>query len=383
MRILHLCLACFYIDGYSYQENILPRLNKEDGHDVMIIASTETYINNKNRGYVTAGSYLTEYGVPITRLPYKGLGNTGFKAKIRRYAGLYEEISKFCPDVIMAHDLCFFSVGDVIRYIKEHEEVTFYADTHTAEYNSGKNWVSLSILHRMLYRRWIQAAIPYIKKYFYLSDAEKDFSQRNYGVPERIMEFYPLGGFPLDDKHYIEARKSVRKQLGVLDNQYLFVHSGKLNAKKNTISLITAFSRVRSLRAKLIVVGSIADDILSDFDFLTNNDSRVSFIGWKNADELQKILCAADLYLQPGSVSATMQNAVCCRCPILSYPHNSYKSGFDYGQFLWASNDAEIEQVFRDIQFGKINLQEMSNKAQRCAIELLDYTKLAKRLYDE
>ena len=42
MRILHLCLSCFYIDGYNYQENILPRINHEDGHDVRILASTET-----------------------------------------------------------------------------------------------------------------------------------------------------------------------------------------------------------------------------------------------------------------------------------------------------------------------------------------------------
>lgn len=39
MKILHLCLACFYIDGYTYQENILPRINREDGHDVRILAS--------------------------------------------------------------------------------------------------------------------------------------------------------------------------------------------------------------------------------------------------------------------------------------------------------------------------------------------------------
>ena len=69
MKILHLCLACFYIDNYTYQENILPRINHEDGHDVRILASTETYVDNAHLGYVEPAEYVTEYGVPIKRLP--------------------------------------------------------------------------------------------------------------------------------------------------------------------------------------------------------------------------------------------------------------------------------------------------------------------------
>jgi len=44
MKILHLKLSNFFIDGVSYQENMLPRQNFKYGHDVKIIASAETYI---------------------------------------------------------------------------------------------------------------------------------------------------------------------------------------------------------------------------------------------------------------------------------------------------------------------------------------------------
>ena len=50
MKILHLCLANFYVDEFNYQENILPRINKLDGHEVYILASTETFINNTKIG---------------------------------------------------------------------------------------------------------------------------------------------------------------------------------------------------------------------------------------------------------------------------------------------------------------------------------------------
>ena len=71
MRILHLMLACFYIDNYNYQENILPRINKQDGHDVKIIASVEMFIDNESIGCVEPGRYVNEDGIEVVRLPYK------------------------------------------------------------------------------------------------------------------------------------------------------------------------------------------------------------------------------------------------------------------------------------------------------------------------
>ena len=48
MKILHCCLAAFYIDNYGYQENILPKIHQIHGHEVKIVASTETFIDDKN-----------------------------------------------------------------------------------------------------------------------------------------------------------------------------------------------------------------------------------------------------------------------------------------------------------------------------------------------
>ena len=70
MKILHCCLANFYIDNYGYQENILPKMHQLQGHDVQIIASTETYIENKKLGYIEAKSYFTPENILITRIPY-------------------------------------------------------------------------------------------------------------------------------------------------------------------------------------------------------------------------------------------------------------------------------------------------------------------------
>lgn len=381
MRILHLCLANFYIDGYNYQENVLPRINKEDGHDVRIIASTETFVDNQHLGYVQPSEYVTEYGVPIKRLPYVTVGTHFTTIKFRKYPYLYEEIAAFAPDVILAHGLAYWSVLDVIRYKKEHPEVKLYADTHTAHHNSGRNWLSLNIQHRIYYKWLIQKAIPYLEKYFYIGENERQFSAEHYGVPESLMEFYPLGGIIFADEDYEKNRAQRRAELNLTGDEILLLHSGKLDALKRTEDLLRAFAAVPELKAKLAIIGSIPEDMKPVLEPLMAADPRVQYLGWKSGEELQEYLCACDLYCQPGSVSATMQNSVCCNCPVLSYPHEAYTKDLDFGNVLWVDTVESISKAFHKIATGKVDLRNMSDKSLRCAYELLDYRALAARLY--
>lgn len=378
MRILHLCLACFYIDGYNYQENVLPRISKENGHDVMIIASTETYVDNMSLGYVEASEYITEYGAPIKRLPYKKTGTDRISHKIRKYTGLYDEIEKFDPDIIFSHDLSYASVDEVVKYLKKHREVTFLADTHTADYNSGQNWVSLNILHRQFYRKHIQKALPYLKRYYYIGPAERDFSIKNYGVPAEIMEFLPLGGEIPEKDVRDYKRKKIRRELEIGDKM-LFVHSGKLSAEKKTADLLRAFSRAPTLDAKLLIIGSLPEETEKELSRLIEEDDRVSYLGWKNSNQLLSYLCAADLYCQPGSPSATLQNAVCCGAGIMARPMEAYTM-LDKGNFFWVENEEEIYRAFLSIAEDPEILEAAKMNSAACASEYLDYRQMEKRI---
>lgn len=381
MKILHICLANFYIDGYAYQENILPRMNHEDGHEVRILASTETYVDNQHLGYIEPAEYVTEYGVPIKRLPYIKVGTHFTTIKFRKYPHVYEEIAAFAPDVIFCHNLQFWSILDVIRYKKDHPAVKLFGDTHVAIYNSGTNWLSLHVLHRVFYKYLIQKALPYLEKYFYIGESERLFSMEHYGVPERIMEFYPLGGTLLSDEEYTATRAKRRAELGLTDSDRLYVHTGKLNALKRTDELLQAFSAVEDTHARLAIIGSIPEEGKEHLNALIAADARVTYLGWKSGEELQEYLCAADLYCQPGSVSATLQNAICRHCPIMSYPHLPYTKRLDYGQFLWIETQADMERVFLQLRNEPNTLTPLRANSTRCARDLLDYRKLAARLY--
>ena len=65
----------------------------------------------------------------------------------------------------------------------------------------------------------------------------------------------------------------------------------------------------------------------------------------------------------------------------MSYPHLIYTEGLDYGNILWAENENEMEEIFRNLAGGSINLETLREGSRKCARELLDYRILAARLY--
>lgn len=380
MKILHLMLSCFYIDDYSYQENMLPKQNLEDGHEVKIIASTETFVNNQQLGYITPRVYLNCDGIEVQRLPYSRWLPRFIMKKVRFYPGVYDLIEKFAPDVILFHGIGAAELLSVARYKRDHPNVRLYVDSHSHWSNSGTNFISKWLLHRLLYRLVIQRAMPYIDRVFYISLEAKDFIDENYGVPESSMEFFPLGGVVFDARDRKQKRDVKRHELGLKDDDILFIHTGKMDALKRTEDILTAFSRVQDVKFRFVLIGSIPDEIKVRVDPLIQSDKRISFLGWKGADELIEYLCACDMYVQPGGQSATMQNAMCAGAPVMLYPHRSHIPYLDGNGFFVKGVD-DITECFLKISHNPGELNVMSRNSERVAREILDYRKLAARLY--
>jgi len=169
MKILHCCLASFYIDNYGYQENILPRQNKLDGHEVSILASTETFTNNYELIYVAPKKYINEDGIAVTRVPYKKIFNNFITRKIRKYQGVYQILEEEDPDVILFHGMGAWELLNVVKYKKNHPCVTLYADSHSDANNSATNFLSKNILHKIFYAMIARHACQYIDKILCIS----------------------------------------------------------------------------------------------------------------------------------------------------------------------------------------------------------------------
>ena len=380
MKIVFVGLASSFTPRMNYQDNALCHQMLADGHQVIYISNPEKFVDGVMVD-TDPEDIVLEDGLHLIRVPYCKIGPTFCAKKFRKFKGVYKILVRERPNVIFCHNTQYWSVLDVIRYKKEHPEVKFYADTHTAAYNSGTNWISLNILHRGLYRYLTQKTLPYLEKYFYIGESERKFSIENYAVPESVMEFYPLGGTIPAEEEYIAKRSCRRKELNLGADEVLLLHSGKMGPLKRTVELLRAFAAVPEWKARMVIVGSFSEDMKVEIERLVEADDRVQYLGWKTGDELREYLYACDLYCQPGSVSATMQNAICSRCPLLLYPHEPYTKDYDYGNIIWTKTEEDMINAFCALKDGKIDLATLRDGSDRCAHELLDYRALAARLY--
>lgn len=381
MKILHMMLSNFYIDNYNYQENILPRQNKNDGHEVLIIASTETFISNITLGYICPGQYLNEDGIKVKRVAYRWIPSKFLQRKIRSYVDIYKMICDFSPDVIMFHGVASLELLNASKYKKNNPNTKLYVDSHSDYNNSGKSFLSRYILHKKIYKYFLTKALPNIDKVFYLSYETKKFLEEVYCVPEYSLEYLPLGGIIVNDELRKKNREKILLSLNLKSTDILFMHSGKMDKDKRTLDLIKAFSATNGGNLSLIIIGSMTDDVKRKSFTLINKDPRIQYLGWKNSNELIEYLSACDLYVQPGGQSATMQNALCCGSAAALYPHESHK--YLLGDSVFYIESAEdmkdlFEQIARDPEI----LEDKRKMSFELAKEKLDYKKIAARLYE-
>ena len=380
MRILHLCLSNFYVDGFAYQENELVQQNVRDGHDVEVIASTEVIGADGKLSFTEPGRYMGTDGAFVERLPYRQFAPVKIMSKLRMHSGVKDRIAAFAPDVILFHCACGWELNAVGRYVRKNPHVKFYVDSHEDFVNSARSFASKWLLHWAYYRPILLRNLRYVTKVLPVSISVIDFLRDFYGVPQEMLELYPLGGFVPDDEEYIRMRQRGRAMLDLQPDHVLVVQSGKLDSSKKLIEALDAFRSVPDPAMEFAVAGRILPDIEAAVADRLAKDPRVHLLGWQSPEDLKTILCAADVYCQPGTQSATMQMSIASRCAVIldDIPsHVPYMNG--NGWLIGRSTS--IEDVFEQISADKSAVGRMAAHSFNVASYMLDYRLLAKRLY--
>ena len=314
MRIVHVCLAQFYIDGFGYQENILPRIHAETGHDVTIVASTETYVGNTKLAHVAVSSYRNEDGIEVHRLPYSSWVPRPIRSKIRAYRGLTTRLEELRPDLIFVHDVQFYDFLKIAKYARR-SGAKVVADCHADYVNSARDFISRHILHAIFYR-WIVRRVDWcVSRYWATLPIRSTFLQEMYGLPANKIELLPFG---VDDRGLgAEQRMTLRRQtraaMGIPENAKVLVTGGKLDLRKNIHLLVDVFSSLRREgrleNMHLIVFGQPDAEVrerLAGIDI----GAEVKFAGWIRAPEISSMLLAGDLAIFPGTHSVLWEQAI-------------------------------------------------------------------------
>lgn len=379
MKIVLIGLAHEFTEGMTYQDNLLSNQLKADGNDVVIISECYTYENGVVVKTCEEDRILSN-GIRLIRLRYRNILGEFVTRKVRAVKGLYDILERESPDIIFNHDLHSLELLTVAKYKKKHPDVKLYLDCHGDFNNSATNFLSKYVLHKVFYRAIIKLALPYVDKIFNVAYECFDFLKQLYNIPDDKMELYPLGGIVFEETVRQEKRERIRKELGLEESDILAVHSGKMDKLKRTEEILKAFLEVPGDRLRLALIGSMKDDVRENIEPLISSDKRISFQGWKNGNELMEYLCACDLYVQPGSQSATMQNALCCGSAAALYPHKSHKLLLGDSVF-YIETISDMKNLFEEILKNPEILESKRAKSNEIARRMLDYKVLASRLY--
>jgi len=382
MRILHVCLANYYVDNFGYQENVLTRVHKLQGHDVKILAATETLSSKSGIQYLEPSSYLNEDGIPVVRVPYVKWLPHKVGAKLRIYKGVAREIQEFSPDVIFMHDGQTFSIFEITSYLKKHENVRLYMDSHTDYVNSAHGFVSHNILHGMIYKFYIRKSIPYVTKYYGTLPARVDFYCDMYGVPRNKMEYLPMGvdDLSIDFSKRNIIRDEIRSNLGISKESFVFVSGGKLGRQKNTLQLIRAFKSLPYQNIRLVLFGSVMADIKEEWNNIIN-DPRIIYVGWINSKEAYRYFFASDFACFPGTHSTLWEEAVGYGLPCLFKKWNGINQ-IDLDGNCIVSDQCEsesyIKEILDSIVIDTCKYENLKHVAMEKGINTFSYNRIAR-----
>jgi len=374
-------LGAFYIDKYSYQENLLPKYHKKAGHEVEIVASLFTFDENgKGTWLPEAKKYINEHEIPVTRLNFT---KSKFAKRFRRYIGLMNELERFAPDIIFIHGVQFCDIDVVVKYLKKHKNVRVYADNHADFSNSAKNWVSKHIQHRIIWRRCAQKINPFVTKFYGVLPARVDFLINEYKLPPEKVELLVMGA---DDEITVnalnpETRKERRAHYNLSDNDIVLMTGGKIDSNKpQTILLMQAINKIENPKIKLLVFGTVSKELQEKFN--AQLSQKVKYIGWKKSEDIYNEYSAADIIAFPGLHSVLWEQAIGMGKPCIFRKMKNY-THIDLGGNCTYFEEDSITHYIEIIINAIENLEDLQRNAQEKGPEAFSYKMIAKKSLEE
>ena len=358
-------------------QNLLSKYQRLNGNNVTVITSQYMYSKEGELIKCQCDDCTDELGIRVLRLEIsKG---KDFNSRFKRYKNFYKSIEQSVPDVVFCHGIQFFDLLNVIKYVRCHPSVKLYIDSHADFNNSASNFLSKKILHGIIWKYLSQKALPYTEKFFGVTPARVDFLLNVYNLPPSKVELLPLGADDNLVKKTLkpEVRREVRNDLKVSDKQILIVSGGKIDHNKpQTLSLMKAINILADRNIHLAVFGSVAENLKEDFD--AELSKYISYVGWKNVEEIYRLFAAADLVAFPGLHSVLWEQAAGMGKPCV------FKRipGFNHidlgGNCMFFENDSVGEYV-EVIKKALKNISEMAKIAEERGIPAFSYKKIAEK----
>lgn len=380
MEIVHICLAAAYVEGFGYQENILPRKHAEMGHIVTVITSEYEFNSKYKKTKREKMDYINKYGIHVIALPKSS--RYGYYSRFGDFDGVYEKLSQIRPDIIFVHGGQFVALMDIIKYCKKNKNTKLYIDQHGDYYNMPLNSWKLQILQRIIFGHQMRRAVKYCSKFWGVTPWRCQYLRDVYGIPQSKIELLVMGG---DDDciHFDQMpqlRNQIRDKLNIQHDDFAIVTGGKIDKTKNIHLLIQAVSEINRDNVKLIVFGQPDDEIEEKIE-RSCRDKHIRNIGWIDSSEVYNYFLASDLVIFPGTHSVLWEQAAACGIPMFVKDWEGMHH-IDAGgncEFLTEDSSEEIRKKIIEIIDTPEKYEKIKSAAIEKAIPIFSYNEIAKR----
>ena len=345
MKILH--VTGYYIREMAYQENLLQRGQSELGHDVVVITGThEPKFKFNDLDRINPPGEFLDAAVKILRLPihFEMPSNRGPILK-----NLYKAIINESPDILFIHDIGpSFFVG--LYYKLMNPNVILQFDCHSTEDNAANS--IFGPFYHLFFGIVFKLSGRLLDNIFAVSPETVNFMEKRYFIDRKNIELLPLPGDASLMKRYHLTRKKMRQKYNFNNHEKIIVHTGKLPEDKLTKEVLNACLYLNKIGFdfKLIIIGTI-DQNFADNNTEILSSSWVEFLGWRSPAEIREVFIASDLLVQPGSLSNTFIDGICCGLPILldDTPQGRFLTKFNNGCVINRKNTARLGKVLHSL----------------------------------
>ena len=379
MRIVHISASAPYNDYWGYQDNLLPKYQRKLGHDVYIITTNTIHESGKIVN-VPCDEYVLNDGVTVIRMQQKQYPLrvvTGLRARLNAF----DKLKELMPDFVFFHGLSSATIEDVIKYRKEvNPNCKIVQDNHL-DYNIGLKFATVKEkLIRTYHRYENKKSIPYVDKVYGVTPWRKTYAEDYFRIPKDKTDVLIMGADDekIDFQNREKIREEIRNKYGVLQGDFLIVTGGKIDARKKIDLLMQACAQNK--KVKLLIFGSVSEEIRAKFEKLIQENSNLIYIGWINSDDVYQYFFAADLVFFPGQHSVLWEQACAAKVPCVfeKWEGMDHVNNGGNSDFISPVNIESLTQKIEELCFTE-RYYQMKRVAESEATDVYLYSKIAEK----
>lgn len=380
MRILHIHFAT-YTEGWSYQENLLPRYQKKLGHDVWMLTGNKSFDTSGKVIRVEPVRYDTTDGVHVIRIETAERGKvcTAFA-----WYPIFDTVRQIEPDYIFFHGMTGLSILQAIRYKKSKKQSCCLAlDNHCDEYNDGhaRQTVKGRVVSEFL-RGVTKAVIKDVDMVFGVTDGRTEYAKRNYNIPKEKCRTLLMGVDPecvrLDKR--MQYRTEYVRRFNLDPKKKWIVTGGKLDKNKCTIELCQAIKNIKkNFEVEFLIFGSIGENVRAEMD-VAQREGTVTYIGFLDVQQIHEVFVMCDLGVFPGGHSVLWEQAVGCGLPCI-FQYRKGMTHVDIGgncTFFQNEDVQELEGKIKNVLEDNDRFLEMKKVSLDKGMKKFSYQEIAR-----